>query len=71
MTSVGHFATHPQAGRGRYGGGFTSRDYSLPNPKCAVGYCPCNRYGRCELPAQIEIRADGRCQKAVDFKPNT
>lgn len=51
------------------GHGWASRDYA-PFVKCRVSYCPCNnKSGQCELPSEIEIRADGVCQKAIDFKP--
>jgi hypothetical protein len=33
-------------------------------------YCPMNRNGKCEIPTAIDIRPDGVCQKAIDFKPN-
>lgn len=47
-----------------------SRDYAADDVKCRVSYCPCNdRKGHCTLPSQIDIRADGVCQKSVDFKP--
>lgn len=61
---------------GRIGGNrgnrpnWVSRDYADDyQPKCAVAYCPCNRSGHCETPTQIDIRSDGVCQKAIDFKP--
>ena len=53
----------------RWDNPFVSRDYAEFNPPCDVQYCPCNKKGKCELPSQIKINADGRCSKSIDFKP--
>jgi hypothetical protein len=53
--------------RGGNNAPWVSRDYDEWNPSCAVSYCPCNRNNKCQMPSGINIRADGRCQKAVDF----
>jgi hypothetical protein len=57
--------------KGRIGHGnvpWASRDWD-PQIKCRVSYCPMNKRGKCEIPDQIDIRPDGICQKAIDFKP--
>ena len=62
-------ASHIGRRRARRAHGYpVSRDAYADDVKCSVSYCPCNRVGRCALPSQIEIRADGVCQKAIDFK---
>jgi len=56
--------------RAHGGAPWVSRDYAEDyQPKCRVSHCPCNdAMGRCTIPTQIDIRADGVCQKSIDFK---
>lgn len=56
--------------RKQYGGhSWASRDYT-GDIKCHVDYCPCNnKNGMCELPSNVDIRPDGKCQKSIDFMP--
>lgn len=46
--------------------GWASRDYA-PFIPCKVSICPCNKNDKCELPGNISINADGRCQSGIDF----
>lgn len=41
-----------------------SRDFALPNFKCAVKDCVVNRNGECISPSLCEIGEDGRCKNA-------